>query len=108
MNVCMICVLFWTIFFPIRNQSSRFVKHLTDNHTHVCEVEPENMGMQIIIKMGNDDLPLRYEKQQLLDIKGYMCRSKLNESSLLTIKCLELKRALEVNVVRKGRSDKRN
>ena len=82
MNVCMICVLFWTIFFSIRKQSSRDVKHHTDYHIHACEVEPENMDMPIIIKMGNDDLPLRYEKQKLLDLKGYMCRSKLNKSTL--------------------------
>ena len=44
-------------------------------YMHV-KLEPENMGMPIIIKMGNDGLPLRYEKQQLLDLKGYMCRSK--------------------------------
>ena len=51
--------------------------------------------------MGNDGLPLRYDEQQPHDLKGYMCRSKLNESTLLTIKCLKLKKALEVNVVRK-------
>ena len=100
MNVYMICVLFWTIFFSIRNQSSKTVKHHTDHHMHACQVEPENMDMPIIRKMGNDELPLRYEKQQLPDLKGHMCRSKLNESMLLTIKkCLELKRTLEVNVV---------
>ena len=44
--------------------------------------------MQIIIKMGNEGLPLRYEKQQLIDLKGYMCRSKLNDSTLFTIKML--------------------
>ena len=60
MNVCMICVLFWTIYFSIRNQSSRTVKHHTDHHTHASEVESENMDMLIIIKIGNDDLPLRY------------------------------------------------
>ena len=64
----MICVLFWTIFSSIRNQSSRTMKHHTDHHIHACDVEPEHMGMPIIIKMGNDDLLLRYEKQQLLDL----------------------------------------
>ena len=58
------------------------MKHHTDHHIHACEVEPVNMDMPIIIKMGNDDLPLRYEKQQRPDLKGYMCRSKLNESTL--------------------------
>ena len=107
MNVCMICVLFWTIFFSIRNQSSRTVKHHTDHRIHASEVESENIDMPIIVKIGNDDIPLRYEKQQLLDLKGYMCKSNLNESTLISIKCLKLKRDLEVNVVRKGRSDKR-
>ena len=92
MNVCMICVLFWTIFFSIRNQSSRTVKHHTDHHIHACEVEPQNMGMLIIIKMGNDDLPLMYEKQ-LLDLKGYICRSKLNESTLSTTKMPGIKKS---------------
>ena len=78
MNVCMICVPFWTMFFSIRNQSSRTVKHHADHDIHACEVEPENMDTPIIIKMGNDDLPLRYEKQQCLDLKGYVYRSKLN------------------------------
>ena len=94
--------------FSIRNQSSRTVKHHTDHHINASEVETENIDMPIIIKVGYHDFPLRNENQQLLDLKGYMCRSKLNESTLLTIKCLELKRALEVNMVRKGRSDKRN
>ena len=40
MNVCMICVLFWAIFYSIRNQSSRSVKHNTGHHIHACEVEP--------------------------------------------------------------------
>ena len=40
--------------------------------------------MPIFIKMGNDDLPPTYEKQ-LLDQKGFTCRSKLNKSTLLTI-----------------------
>ena len=72
MNVCMICVLFWTIFFSIRNQSSRTVKHHTDHHIHSSEMESENMDMSINIKIGNHDLPLKYEKQQLLGLKGYM------------------------------------
>ena len=93
MNACMIFILFWTIFFSIRNQSSRTVKHHTAHHMHAHEVEHENMGMPIIIKMGNDDLPLRYEKQQLLDLKGYMCRSKVNESALLTIRMLGIKKS---------------
>ena len=93
MNACMICVPFWTIFFSIRYQSSRTVKHHADHHILACEVEPENVGMPIIIKMGNDDLPLRYEKQQLLDLKGYMCRSKLNDSTLLTMKMLGIKKS---------------
>ena len=47
MNVCMICLLSWTIFFSIISQSSRIVKHHTDHHkrpidtVHPCEVEPE-------------------------------------------------------------------
>ena len=69
MKVCMICLLFWTIFFSFRNQSSRIVKHYTDHHVHAYKVELENMGMPIIINVGNDGLPLRYEKQ-LLDLKG--------------------------------------
>ena len=89
----MICVLFWIIFFSIRNHSSIIVKHHADHHVHACEVEPENMGMPIIIEIGNDGLPLRYEKQLLLDLKGYVCRSKLNESTLLTIKILGIKKS---------------
>ena len=101
MNVCMICVLFWTIFFSIRNQSSRSVKYHTDHHIHTIEKESENIDMPIIIKIGNHDLPLRYEKQQLLDLKGYMCRSKLNESTLLTFKKLGSKRSF------RGKCDKK-
>ena len=63
--------------------------HHTDHHIHASEVESENMDMPIIIKIGNDDLHLRYQKQQLLNLKGYMCRAKLNESTLLTTKCME-------------------
>ena len=92
MTAFMICVLFWTIFFSIRNQSSRTVKHHTDHHIHACVMEPENMDIPFIIKIGNDDLPLRYEKQQLLDLKAYMYRSKLNELTLLTIKMLGIKK----------------
>ena len=66
------------------------MKHHTDHHVHACQMEPENMGMPIIIEMGNDGLLLRYEKEQLNDLKGYMCRSKLNESTLLTIRMLEI------------------
>ena len=51
------------------------------------------MGVPIIIKMSFDNLLLRYEKQQLLYLKGYMCRSKLNESTLLTIKMLGIKKS---------------
>ena len=51
------------------------------------------MGMPIIIRMGNGGLPLRYEIQQLLDLKDYMCRLKLNESTLLTIKMLGIKKS---------------
>ena len=36
-KVWMICLLFWTIFFSIRDQSSRTVKHHTDHHVHACE-----------------------------------------------------------------------
>ena len=68
------------------------MNHHTDHHVHACEVEPENMCMLIIIKMGNDGLPLRYEKQ-LLVLKGYMCRSELNKSTLLTIKMLQIKKS---------------
>ena len=50
MKVCMICLLFWTSFFSIRNQSSRTVKHHVDHYVHAYEVEPEHMGMPIIIK----------------------------------------------------------
>ena len=78
----MICLLFWTSFFPIRNQSSRTVKHHIDHCVHAYEVEPEHMGIPIIIKIGNDGLPLRNVTQQCLDLKGYMCRSKLSESML--------------------------
>ena len=101
MNVCMINVLFWTIFFSIRNESSRTVKHHIKHHRHASEVESENMDMAIILKIGNHDLPLRYEKHQLLDLKGYMCRWKLNESTLLTIKMLGIKRSLRGNMVKK-------
>ena len=90
MKVCMICFLFWTSFFSIRNQSSRTVKHDINHYEHTYEVEPEHMGIPIIIKMGNDGLPLRYDKQQLLDLKGYMSRLKLNE---LTIKMLKIKKS---------------
>ena len=102
MNVCMICVPFWTNFFSVRNQTGRTVKHHTDHHMHACEVDPENMDMPIIIKMGNDDLPLRYEK--LLDLKGYMCRSKskLNKSMLLTIKVLGIKKNFRGKCGKKG------
>ena len=60
--------------FSIRNQTSRTVKY----HIHASEMASENMDMLITIKIGNHDLPCRYEKQLLLDLKGYMYRSKLN------------------------------
>ena len=102
-NVCKICVLFWTTFFSVRNQMGRTVKHHTDHHILACEVEPENMHMLIIIKMNNNDLPLRYEKQQLLDLKGYMCRSKLNLSTLLTMKILGIKKNFRGKCGKKGK-----
>ena len=66
MKVCMICLLFWSSFFSTRNQSSRTVKHQVDHYVHAYEVESEHMGMSIITKMGNDGLPLRYDKNNLL------------------------------------------
>ena len=102
MNACMISILFLNIFFSIRNQSNRTVKHHTDHHIHACEVEPENMDMPIILKIGNDDLPLRYEKQ-LFDLKGHMHKSKLNESMLLTIQMLGIKKNFRGTYGKKGK-----
>ena len=109
-KVFMICLLFWSLFFSNRNQSGRTVKHHTDYHVHACEVEPENMGMPIIIKMSNNGLPLRYEKEQLLDLKVYMCRSKLNELTLLTIKIHGIKKSFRVKhgIIKKVRQRELN